>query len=86
MDDYHHIWLKWAKTLHRWGVAHLGYHLLSELGGMNLVLAQFIYLLEPLFYSQPAGQALSALCALLEEEVHREQFLTLLKEQGSVVS
>lgn len=82
MNNYHHIWLKWAKMFHLWGVDRLGYLVLSELGSLNVFLAQALYLLQPFLTSDKASENYYALCALLEDDQNREAFLYLLNEQG----
>jgi hypothetical protein len=81
MENYHHIWLKWAKMLHLWGVDRLGYVLLSEIGGLSVFLSQGFVFLEPLLTFQGAGENYRALRALVEDEHNREVFLQLLHEQ-----
>ncbi len=85
MENYHHIWLAWARMLHRWGLQRVGYLILSELGSLNALLAQGIYLLEPFFPTTQTQERLRALCALMEDESSRHDFLNLLKEQGELM-
>jgi hypothetical protein len=84
MENHHHIWLKWAKMLHFWGVDRLSYLILSELGSLHVFLAQALYLLQPFLDSDKASENYSALCALLEDDQSREAFLTLLNEQERI--
>ncbi len=86
MENYHHIWLKWAKILHRWGAERLGYLFLSEFCGLNILLAQGIYLIEPLIPIPQVGENLRALCALMEDDSSRDYFLDLLSGQGRIVA
>ncbi len=82
MKDYHHIWLQWAKMLHRWGFDRLGYLLLAEFGSLAILLAQGIYLVEPMLQPHKARETLRALGELLEDEGNRDWFAHLLEEQG----
>lgn len=72
--------------LHRWGVERLVYLFLSELGSLNALLAQAIYLVEPFMPSGRAVKNLHALCVLLEDTSQQERFLSLLEEQGRVAT
>ena len=85
MENHHHIWLKWAKMLHFWGVDRLGYLLLSELGILNIFLAQALYIVKPILVSDRVSEDYQALCALLEDDQNREIFLSLLNEQGGLI-
>lgn len=84
MENHHHIWLKWVRILHLWGIDRLGYLLLHELGSLNVFLAQALYLLQPFLTSDKASENYYALCALLEDDQNREAFLVLLSEQGRI--
>lgn len=84
MENHHHIWLKWVRILHLWGIDRLGYLLLHELGSLNVFLAQALYLLQPFLTSDKASENYYALCALLEDDQNREAFLVLLNEQGRI--
>lgn len=85
MENYHHIWLEWAKMLHRWGFSQLGTCLLSEFGGLTLLFAQGVYLLEPFLPAQGVREKLRALGALLEDERSHAYFLNLLAQEGGMV-
>jgi len=84
MENHHHIWLKWAKMLHLWGIDRLSYFILSELGSLNVFLAQALYLFQPFLPLDKLSENTYALCALLEDDQSREAFLILLNEQGRI--
>ncbi|MCX8062414.1 MAG: hypothetical protein N3D16_07520 [Anaerolineales bacterium] len=85
MENYHHIWLEWAKMLHRWGFSQLSYLFLSEFSGLSILFAQGVYLLEPFLPAKEARENIRALGALLEDDLSHEYFLNLLEKEGRLV-
>jgi hypothetical protein len=83
MDAEQHIWQVWAHSLHRWGVNEVAAAFLEAGGPLNLVLAQGIYLVQPLFSSFASKNHLETLARVLEEPEETQSFVNYLRE-GSV--
>jgi len=80
MDSRQHIWQIWAKNLHRWGVRDAAAVLLEAIGPLNLVLAQGLYLIQPLFTTPTSKNHLKALAEVLENDDETHLFATYLRE------
>jgi hypothetical protein len=63
------FWLSWAQFLHHWGVSEPVAAFLEALGPLSIVLAQFVYIGEPLAGRSPAK--FRALAQMLEDEKKR---------------
>jgi hypothetical protein len=81
MDDNHHIWHIWARTLHRWGVSHLAASLLDAAGPVTLLGAQAVYLGQPLLRGIIPATHLNALAGLLEDGAQTRAFAAFLREE-----
>jgi hypothetical protein len=80
MDSKQHIWQIWVKNLHRWGVGEVAAVFLEAGGPLNLVFAQGLYLVQPLFSSQFSRNHLEALAGVLENTEETHLFVTYLRE------
>lgn len=80
MDAKQHIWQVWARSLHRWGLEEVAAAFLEAGGPLNLVLAQGIYLVQPLVSSQASKSHLETLADILEEPQETRSFVTYLRE------
>ena len=76
-----HIWPAWAHNLHRWGLANWVATLLESAGPLNLLAAQFVYLVQPLASSTPIEGHLRALSELLEDTRKTQSFISYLREE-----
>jgi hypothetical protein len=80
MDAKQHIWQVWARSLHRWGLKEVAATFLEAGGPLNLVLAQGIYLVQPLFSSLASKNHLETLADVLEEPEETRSFVNYLRE------
>lgn len=80
MDSRQHIWQIWAENLHRWGVREPVAALLEAIGPLNLVLAQGLYLIQPLFTTPASKNHLEALAEVLENTDETHLFVNYLRE------
>jgi hypothetical protein len=75
------FWLSWAQFLQQWGVSEPVAAFLEALGPLSIVLAQFVYIGEPLLGRSSAN--FRALAHLLEDREEARQFAAFLREEGS---
>ena len=75
-----HIWHTWAHNLHRWGVAEWVATLLEAAGPITLLVAQLVYLVQPLASNTVAENHLQALVEMLEEPNNTQRFAAYLRE------
>jgi hypothetical protein len=74
-------WTSWAQFLQRWGVSEPVATFLEVLGPLSIVLAQFVYIGEPLLGRSPAS--VRAFAQMLEDREEVQQFAAFLREEGS---
>jgi hypothetical protein len=86
MGENRQIWESWVRALHRWGVDETVAFLLEAAGGLNVMLAQVMYLSQPLFSGAVASGSLEKLAQMLENPAMRREFVSFLKEAPSSVS
>jgi hypothetical protein len=75
------FWSSWAQFLQRWGVSEPVAAFLEALGPLSIVLAQFVYIGEPLLGRSPAN--FRALAQMLEDREEARRFAAFLREEGS---
>jgi hypothetical protein len=80
MDSKRQIWQIWARNLHRWGLREPVATLLEASGPLNLVLAQGVYLIQPLFSASGSRNHLGTLAGTLEDSEETQMFVTYLRE------
>jgi hypothetical protein len=80
MDAKQYIWQVWARSLHRWGVKEVAATFLEAGGPLNWVLAQGVYLVQPLFSSLASKDHLETLARVLEEPEETQSFVIYLRE------
>lgn len=80
MDSKQHIWQIWAKNLHRWGLSEVVAAFLEVGGPLNWVLAQGVYLIQPLFSTTISRNYLEPLAGVLENTEETQLFVTYLRE------
>jgi hypothetical protein len=86
MDDDRHIWEYWAKPLYRWRIQEWVASLLEITGVLNILTAQMIYLLQPLFIGTMVYGRLNTLGMLLEDEDQTRAFIRILRCDGDHIS
>lgn len=80
MSEYPHIWQTWAQNLHRWGVKEGAATLLDAAGPLTMLLAQIIYISQPLLGRLVSPESMTALAAMLEEPSQTRAFVETLRE------
>lgn len=80
MESGQQIWRIWAENLQRWGVKDAAAMLLEGFGPLNIVLAQGLYLIQPLFTAPSSKNHLEALAEVLEDAEETHHFVTYLRE------
>ena len=81
MQPERKFWPEWARFLHLWGLDHVAAALLETAGPLTIILAQLVYVSQPLIGSgQPAGR-LQALATLLEDQEESRSFANYLREE-----
>lgn len=80
MVENPHIWHVWARNLHRWGMEAGAAILLEAAGPLTMLLAQFIYISQPLLGKVISSESLDALSQMLEEPTQTKEFIKVLRE------
>ena len=80
MAENPHIWHVWAKNLHRWGMEDGAATLLDAAGPLTMLLAQFVYVSQPLLGRLVSPESIEALADMLEEPSQTKAFVETLRE------
>jgi hypothetical protein len=80
MGENRQMWAYWARTLQRWGVKNLVAFLVESAGALNMMLAQVLYLGQPLLSGAVTSASLERLARTLEDPALRMEFICYLKE------
>ena len=80
MSENPHIWHIWARNLHRWGVQDGAAALLDAAGPLTMLLAQVIYIGQPLLGKLVSSDSVTALLTMLEEPAQTKAFINILRE------
>ncbi|MBN2146575.1 MAG: hypothetical protein JW726_04265 [Anaerolineales bacterium] len=80
MAENPHIWHVWAKNLHRWGMEDGAATLLDAAGPLTMLLAQFVYVGQPLLGRLVSPESIEALADMLEEPTQTKAFVETLRE------
>ena len=80
MAENPHIWHVWANNLHRWGMEDGAATLLDAAGPLTMLLAQFVYVSQPLLGRLVSPESIEALADMLEEPTHTKAFIETLRE------
>jgi hypothetical protein len=79
MDSKQQIWQVWARNLHRWGLREPAAAILEASAPLNLVLAQGLYLIQPLFSAPVSRSHLGTLAGTLENSEETQMFVNYLR-------
>lgn len=79
MSSDEQVWISWAQTLHRWGIARATAAFLEEAGPLTLLAAQFVYFCQPLFRPLLFDANLEEIGRVLEDSQSTGEFIALLK-------
>jgi len=74
-------WYAWAQFLQRWGLKNLTANIFTSFGALPVMLAQVLYVLQPVASSKDSSQKYAALANLLESDVEREMFIQYMVEK-----
>lgn len=80
MAENPHIWHTWASNLHRWGLQDGTAVLLEIAGPLTMLLAQVVYIGQPLFGKLVSADSMTALVTMLEEPAQTKAFVKILRE------
>jgi hypothetical protein len=83
MSENQQNWEVWARMLQRWGITETAAFLLEASGSMSVLVAQVIYLGQPLLSGVVSAVSLQSLAHLLENPAERQAFATFLRENAS---
>ena len=74
-------WYAWAQFLQRWGLKNLTASIFTSFSALPVLLAQALYLLQPLIGTSDNSQRYSALAKMLESNVERDLFIEYIIEE-----
>lgn len=80
MSEYQPIWIRWARTLQQWGINQGVASLLEGAGSLSVLLAQVLYLSQPLLVGAVAPGSMNAITQVLENPLDRQEFISILRE------
>lgn len=81
MEQRQHIWETWAGILQRWGWSGWVAAFLESAGSLTALIAQLLYLGQPLAgFFFPENQ-LQSLAEMLEQPLQRSSFIDLLRKE-----
>ncbi len=77
------FWPEWARLLQRWGLKDITAALLESAGPLTILLAQLVYISQPLLRGVIPGSRLQALALLFEDQEESRSFAYFLREENS---
>jgi hypothetical protein len=80
MDENQQIWKVWASTLQRWGIKNGVASLLETAGSLTVLMAQVLYLSQPLLSGAVSSHSIHAFAQVLENPIDRREFISFLRE------
>ncbi len=80
MSENQQNWIEWARTLQRWGIKDGMASLLEITGSLGVILAQIVYVFQPMLSGALSSSSLLAFARVLEEPEVRRKFITFLRE------
>lgn len=80
MRENQQNWMDWARTLQRWGIKDGLASLLEITGSLGVLLAQMVYLIQPMLSGALSSSSLLAFAQVLENPDDRRKFITFLRE------
>lgn len=83
MSENQAIWVKWSRIFHQWGISEAVALVLDASGSLSLLVAQLIYLSQPLLSGMITTHSLHAFAQMLENPVETRAFVSLLREAPS---
>ena len=83
MDENQPLWASWSQALHRWGVSDGVAAVLEGAGSFSVLVAQVLYLSQPLLSGAVSAQSFQALAQVLEDPAKKQAFVSFLREAPS---
>jgi hypothetical protein len=83
MDENQHIWINWARILQRWGIRNATASFLEATGSLSVLVAQVLYLSQPLLSGAVSSRVLNEFALVLENPVEKREFISFLREAPS---
>jgi len=80
MSENQSIWINWARTLQHWGINKGVASLLEAAGSLSVMMAQLLYLSQPLLLGAVSPRSLDAFARVLEDPVERREFVVILRK------
>ncbi len=80
MSEHQPDWINWARTLQQWGINQGVASFLEEAGTLNVLLAQLLYISQPLLIGAVPPDSLNVLAQVLENPKDRQGFVAMLRE------
>jgi hypothetical protein len=80
MSENQQNWISWARQLQHWGIKDGVAALLEAAGSLNVLLAQLLYIGQPLLSSIFAPASLETFALTLENPEYRQTFIAMLRE------
>jgi len=75
-------WTEWSRLLDRWGMKEPVAIFMDSAGPLNIVLAQFVYLIQPFAQGFFSREESNSLAELLEDRTQRQNFIALLRQES----
>ena len=83
MDENQSLWLSWSRALHRWGISEGAASILEGAGSLSLLIAQLLYLSQPVLSGVISSRSLHAFAQVLENPADMQAFVSYLREAPS---
>ena len=83
MSEDQQNWIDWARSLHRWKAENGVATLLEIAGSLNVLLAQLLYISQPMLSGAVSSSSLYNIARVLEDPDDRRQFIALLREASA---
>jgi hypothetical protein len=80
MSENQQNWIYWARLLHHWGIKDGMASLLEITGSLGVLLAQIVYLSQPILSGAIPSSSLLTFAHVLENPEDRRKFITYLRE------
>ncbi len=80
MSENQQNWTSWARALEHWGIKGGVALLIEAAGSLNVLLAQALYLSQPLLSGSISTSSINSLAHILENPRDRSEFITFLRE------
>lgn len=80
MNEKQSIWASWSRTFHQWGISEGVASILEESGSLSMLVAQFLYISQPLLQGVISARSLQAFAQVLENPIEKRAFISFIRE------